>query len=284
MARSIEGQVVVLTGAAGGLGRALARELAGKGARLVALDLPGEALDTLAAELDGAGHEILALGGDITDEAGCDAAISAAVERFGGVDVLINNAGISQRSAFADTDVSVFRQVMEVNLFGAIHCTRAALSSLIQRRGRIVAISSVAGIAPLYGRTGYAASKHAMVGLFSSLRTELAGQGVGVTIVCPTFIDTGIEAAALDRDGNPTTHPRSTMGKGATAEEVAATIVAAIASDRDWLFPSAMGRAARVISALAPSLYERIMTRSLRHELQRPSRSEIDGPTEDDPQ
>jgi len=284
MTREIVEQVVVLTGAAGGLGRALSRELARRGAHLVLLDLPGEALDELAADLGRSGSECLARGFDITDEAACEQAIGAAIERFGGVDVLINNAGISQRSAFVDTEATVFRKVMDVNLFGALYCTRAALPSLLQRGGRIVAISSVAGIAPLYGRTGYAAAKHAMVGLFSSLRTELAGQGVGVTIVCPSFIDTGIEAAALDRDGNPTTHPRSTVGKVATAEEVAATIADAVASGRDWLFPSAMGRAARVLSALAPGLYERIMTRSLRHELQRPSRSEIDGPTEDDPQ
>ena len=284
MGRAIAGQVVVLTGAAGGLGRALTWELARQGARLVLMDLPGGALDELASEVDAAGHECLAHGCDITDETGCGAAIDAAIERLGGVDVLINNAGISQRSAFVDTDVSVFRQVMEVNLFGAIHCTRAALPSLTQRRGRVVAVSSVAGVAPLYGRTGYAASKHAMVGLFSSLRTELADQDVGVTIVCPTFIDTGIEAAALDGDGNPTTHPRSTVGKVATAGQVAASIVAAVAAGKDWLFPSAMGRAARVLSALAPGIYERIMIRSLRHELQRPRRNEIDGPTEDDPQ
>ena len=284
MGRAIAGQVVVLTGAAGGLGRALTWELVRQGGRLVLMDLPGVALDELTAEVEAAGHECLAYSCDITDEDGCDAAIDAAIGRFGGVDVLINNAGISQRSAFIDTDVAVFRRVMEINLFGAIHCTRAALPSLVQRGGQIVAISSVAGVAPLYGRTGYAASKHAMVGLFSSLRTELADRGVGVTIVCPTFIDTGIEAAALDNDGNPTTHPRSTVGKVATAEEVAASIVAATAAGKDWLFPSAMGRAARVLSALAPGIYERIMIRSLRHELQRPRRNEIDGPTEDDPQ
>ncbi len=267
--RDLVGQVVVLTGAAGGLGSALAWEFARAGARLALLDLPGAALDALAAELTAGGHDCLAQGFDITDELACDVAIGAAVDRFGGVDVLVNNAGITHRSPFTETSTQVFRDVMEVNLFGALHCTRAALPSLTARRGRIVVISSVAGIAPLYGRTGYAASKHAMVGLFSSLRTELAPDGVGVSIVCPTFIRTAIAANALDVDGTPTDHPQSTVGSVAEPEDVARCIVRGTSAGRDWIFNTGMGRAARVLSAVAPGLYESIMTRSLRSELQR---------------
>jgi NAD(P)-dependent dehydrogenase (short-subunit alcohol dehydrogenase family) len=267
--RDLEGQVVVLTGAAGGLGSAMAWEFARSGASLVLLDLPGAALDALAAELSADGHECTAQGFDITDASACEAAVGAAIDRFGGVDVLVNNAGITHRSPFTETTVDVIRNVMEVNLFGSLHCTRAALDSLTARRGRIVVISSVAGFAPLYGRTGYAASKHALIGLFSSLRTELASDGVGVTIVCPTFIRTAIDVNALDADGKPTAHPQSTVGKVAEPDDVARRIVQGTAAGRDWIFNTGMGRAARILSAVAPGLYETIMTRSLRSELQR---------------
>jgi NAD(P)-dependent dehydrogenase (short-subunit alcohol dehydrogenase family) len=216
-----------------------------------------------------AGRDALALGCDVSDQAACQRSIAAVMQQFGGIDVLINNAGITHRSAFADTDAAVFQRVMAVNFFGALYCTQAALPSLRQRRGLIVAISSIAGFAPLYGRSGYAASKHACQGLFASLRTELAGTGVSVMIVCPGFTATGIGSAALDGDGQVTRHPQSTVGRVATPERVAEAVFEAAVRGRRLLVLTAVGKTALVMTRTFPALYERLMVRSLRRELRR---------------
>jgi NAD(P)-dependent dehydrogenase (short-subunit alcohol dehydrogenase family) len=261
--------VVAVTGGAGGLGAAFARRFARAGARLALLDLDGEAAKRTASGLEAEGTQCLALGCDVSDEAACRAAIGAVVRRFGGLDVLVNNAGITHRSAFAETDTEVYRKVMGVNFFGPLYCTKAALPSLLERRGLVVVVSSIAGIAPLYGRTGYAASKHALHGLFGSLRAELAQAGLEILIVCPGFTATGLSRAALDADGSVTRHPQSTVGHIATPESVADAVFEAALKGRRMLVLSAAGRATLVLSRLAPALYEKLMTRSLRSELER---------------
>ncbi len=267
--REFAGRVVVVTGGGSGLGAAYARRFARAGAKLALLDVDAAKAAALAEELAHAGGEAIGLGCDVRDENACRNAIAAVIERFGGIDVLVNNAGITHRSAFTETDGAVLRRVMDVNLFGAVHCTQAALPSLLARGGLIIAVSSIAGVAPLYGRTGYAASKHAVVGLFSSLRTELAPRGVDVLVVCPGFTATGIGAAALDGDGRTTAHPQSTVGRVATPESVADAVYRAACAGRTLLVLTAAGKAAFFLSRLAPSLYERLMVRSLRGELER---------------
>ena len=261
--------MAVVTGAGGGLGAAYARALARAGARVVLLDLDGAAAQARAAEIVASGGHAWSAACDVTDEAQCRAAIAAAVAREGGVDLLINNAGISHRSAFADTTAAVYRRVMDVNFFGALHCTQAALPSLRERRGLVVAISSIAGFAPLYGRTGYSAAKHALHGLFESLRCELDESGVEVLIVCPGFTATGIGAAALDGAGQRTRHPQSTVGRVAQPDEVAEAVLRAVRRHRRLLVLTAAGKASWLLSRLSPSLYARLMTRGLRRELQR---------------
>ncbi len=199
------------------------------------------------------------LPGDITDPAACQAAVESILANFGALDGLINNAGISHRSLLADTEPDVIRRVMEVNFFGATNLTQAALPHIAARRGFIVAISSVAGFAPLTGRTGYAASKHALHGFFDSLRSEVEGAGVGVTLVCPSFIRTGIGAAATDGSGAPASSPRITSGGESTPEEIAAKIFDAVRAGRKLLLPDATSRKAWWLSRLAPGLYARIM-------------------------
>ncbi len=261
MRRDLAGRVVLITGAAGGLGAALCHRLAVAGARIAALDLEAARLASLVGDLQAAGAEALAIPADITDPAACVEAVGKTVAHFGVLDGLINNAGISARSLLVDTDPAVIRRVMEVNFFGAANLTRAALQAIIARRGFIVAVSSVAGFAPLTGRTAYAASKHALHGFFDSLRTEVAGAGVGVTVVCPSFIRTGIGSAATDGSGAPVSGPRITTGGEATPEEIAARIVAAVAAGHELLLPDATSRKAWWLSRLAPRLYARIMRR-----------------------
>jgi NAD(P)-dependent dehydrogenase (short-subunit alcohol dehydrogenase family) len=267
MRRSFDGATVVVSGAGGGLGRALAFRFARGGARIVALDRDTGAVEAVTSELAQAGFEALAFPCDVTDEARCRAAVDAALERFGRIDVLVNNAGISHRSAFAATETAVLRRVVEVNLFGAINLTRHALPALKQARGLIVAVSSVAGFTPLIARTGYSASKHALHGFFGSLRTELAPDGIDVMMVCPSFIATGIDRNALGPDGGAATHAQVVVGRRLQPDEVADRVFHGAERSHRLLLIGRTARAAWWVSRLAPSLYERIMMRKLHGEM-----------------
>jgi short-subunit dehydrogenase len=176
------------------------------------------------------------------------------------VDVVIANAGISHRSLFEDTSPEVLRRVMEVNFFGSVNLVRACLASVRARGGQLIAISSVAGFAPLVGRTGYAASKHALHGFFDSLRAELAGTGVEVLVVCPAFTDTPLAQNALNGDGHMLGNSGREMAGGAmTPAHVADSILRAAQSRRRLVPISPIAHASLWLSRLAPRVYERLM-------------------------
>lgn len=265
--RDFHGRTVVITGGAGTIGRALARSFGGEGAKIALLDLPSSPSSEAQEELQRAGIEAIAVPCDITDTEQVQTAMNAVRRALGSIDVLINNAGIVHRSAFADTRPDVFRRVMEVNLFGALHCTQACMDDLVAGRGLIIAVSSIAGLAPLYGRSGYAASKHAMHGLFESLGAEVADQGVGVLMVCPSFVESGLEASTLGGDGKRVTRARSKVGQLGNADDVAAEVLKAARTGRRRLVLTPVGKTSALLSRLAPGLYERLMIRSLRSEL-----------------
>jgi NAD(P)-dependent dehydrogenase (short-subunit alcohol dehydrogenase family) len=272
--RNFEGKVVVITGAAGGLGAALARRFARAGARLALLDLDQAAVEQAAMAFTAQQVPAVGLRCDVADPGQVAKAMEQVLERFGGVDVLINNAGIAVRAAFEHTHLAVFHKVMAVNFFGALYGTRAALPSLRRRRGLIITISSLAGFSPLLGRSGYAASKHALHGLFDSLRSELRGSGVGVLIVCPGFMTTGIGRSALDGDGSSCRHPQTTAGRPVTPQRVADQIFTAASKNKRLLVLTFIGRLGRFINKLSPTLYEWLMVRSMKAELQRKERSD----------
>jgi NAD(P)-dependent dehydrogenase (short-subunit alcohol dehydrogenase family) len=211
-------QTVVITGAAGGIGSALARRFAREGARVALLDRESDGIETLAVEIEAQGTSALPVRCDVTSLPDCEAALASVIGAFGGVDLLVNNAGITH--------------------------LKAALASLLERRGRIVVISSVAGIAPLATRTGYAASKYALHGFFESLRAEHVGDGLRVMLVCPSFVDTAIGDRALGTDGGP-------------AQRAARTG----ARNRRLLLVGRQATLSRWIAMLAPTLYERLMIR-----------------------
>jgi len=265
--RSFEDKTVVVTGAAGGLGRSLCLHFGAAGARIAALDREAEGLQILAYDLAAQGCEFHTQTCDVTDAAACAQAMQAVHARWGGIDILVNNAGIAHRSALVATRLEVIRRVMDVNFFGAVHCTHAALTDLRAARGLIITISSVAGFSPLIGRTGYAASKHALHGFFDSLRAELADDGVGVLLVCPSFIDTGIDRAALGGDGRPAGHSRLTTGRQATPDEVAEAILQAAAHGKTLLLFSPTARLAWWLSRCWPTLYAALMRRRLQGEM-----------------
>ncbi len=259
MRRDFRSRVVLVSGAAGGLGAALCTRFAAAGASIAALDNSPERLDGLLRTLHAAGAQALALPTDITDAPACQRAVDAVLAQWGVIDLLINNAGISHRSLLAQTNVAVIRRVMEVNFFGAVNLTLAALTQLQARRGAIVTISSVAGFAPLIGRTGYSASKHALHGFFDSLRTELVGGGVDVTLVCPSFIRTGIGAAASGGSGAAVSTPRVMTGGESAPETVAQRVFDAAQTGQTLALPDATARKAWWLTRFAPALYARLM-------------------------
>lgn len=265
--RDFNGKAVIVTGAAQGLGRSLCMRFGAAGASIAALDRDGPGLAALAHEMQARGQRIVTWECDVTDAAACSAAISEAQARLGRIDVLVSNAGISHRSEFAKTDLQVIRQVMAVNFMGAVHCTHAALAGLRATRGLLVVISSVAGFSPLIGRTGYAASKHALHGFFDSLRTEVADDGIGVMLVCPSFIDTGIDRSALGGDGRPAPRPRRTTGAQMTPDAAAQAIYAAACAGRRHVLLGGTARLAWWISRCSPRLYAALMKRRLQAEI-----------------
>ena len=260
-----QGSSVAVTGAASGIGRALALRFVRGGARVAALDRDAAGLADLVEEA-GAAADVRAVALDVADGDACRKAFTELASTFGGLDVLVNDAGISHRSAFADTELAVFRRVMDVNYFGALHCTHAALPALLERRGLVVTVSSVAGFAPLAGRSGYCASKHALHGLFDTLRCELRPRGVDVLLVCPGFTATAIERNALGADGAPSRRAQTRVGPQQRPEDVAEAIHRAAARRRRLLVLSPVGRAARVLTRVAPRLYDRIMSRGMEAE------------------
>ena len=255
------GKVVVITGGAGGIGSAIAMRFGAAEARIVLLDHDCETLATRCRELQQAGVRVESQLCDITDQTQCERAIAHTLAATGGIDVLVHGAGLTQVSRFRETELSVYRRVMEVNFFGAVAVTKAALKSLCERRGRIVVLSSIAGFAPLLGRTGYCASKHALHGFFDTLRCELVGHGVSVTLVCPSFVDTDFARRGLAGDGSVLATDRGTTGAIVTAEAVAQAVYRGAAARKRQIVISFTGKLAYWLSRLAPGYYQRGMTR-----------------------
>ena len=242
--------VAVVTGAAGNIGARLMTRFEEAGHTVVGIDLPS------ACPVD----DERFVGCDITAEDEVGAAFADILARTGRIDVLVNNAGISAIGRFEDHDLATYERVMAVNHLGSVACTQAALPALRASRGRVVAISSVTGFAPVLGRPAYVAAKHAVTGLFEALRPELAPDGVSVTVVHPTFVTGGMGEAAARAEGTN----RSTTGEEVTADDVARAVVEAVRTGRDRVL---VGRTAWLswhLHRLAPGLYVRMMSRRLR--------------------
>jgi short-subunit dehydrogenase len=260
-----ERQVIVITGASEGIGRALAIELARDRPRLV---LAARSADRLASAADAcreAGAEVLAVPTDISQQAACRALIDATSRTFGGVDILVNNAGATMWSRFdALGDLAIAEQLLRVNYLSAVWLTAAALPHLYLSHGLLVAIASVAGLTGVPERSLYAASKHAMVGYFDSLRIELAGSGVDVTIVAPDFVKSEIHRRAIGPDGRPLGTSPMQESRIMTAEACAQRIRRALARRERLAILSLRGRAGRLLKIFAPQLIDRLASRAIR--------------------
>ncbi|MFP4329365.1 MAG: SDR family oxidoreductase [Spirochaetaceae bacterium] len=226
--RNIDGNVAIVTGASSGIGRATAGALARAGVKVVCAARNGERLDSLVAAVRAEGGEALAQPTDLTDPKQCHAMVQRAVEEYGTLDILINNAGISMRALVEEVEMSTLRRVMEVNFWGTVQATKAALPYLRKTRGVVLAVSSVAGFHGLPGRSGYSASKFAIHGFMESVRIENLDVGLQVTIVAPGFTASEIRSHALTADGTEQAETPLNESKLMSAERVANLIVQAI--------------------------------------------------------
>jgi short-subunit dehydrogenase len=197
-------KTVVVTGASSGIGRALALRLADEGAWLALAARDAQRLDSLAVECRQRGGEAIAIPTDVADESRCKALIQHTQETYGRIDMMVNNAGIDVVSKLEDlADLHLFKQVVEVNLYGTVYCTYYALPFLKETHGRIVNVSSLGGMLAIPFNTSYVASKFAMIGFSDSLRMELTQAGVSVTVICPYWVVTEFHERYLDKDGRP---------------------------------------------------------------------------------
>jgi short-subunit dehydrogenase len=197
-------QAVIITGASSGIGRAMALNLAGQRAKLILAARRAELLEQVAAECRQLGAEAYAVQADISDEAQCKSLVAQAIEKFGRVDLLINNAGLAVTALFEELpDLNLFKHTMGVNFYGNVYCCYYALPYLKQSRGRILAISSLGGKSAIPYNTPYISSKYALHGFYDALRMELSQHGVSVTVVCPSWVVTGFHEAQMDKDGVP---------------------------------------------------------------------------------
>jgi len=197
----MNGKVVVITGASSGIGRALAVEYARRGASLSLAARRIGLLNELKEELPNT--KILATKTDITDELACKELINLTIQQFGRIDILINNAGLSMRALFDDFDLSCFKQVMDVNFYGTVYCTKYALPYLISSKGSLVGIISVAGHVGLPARSAYSASKFAIRGFLDTIRLENLYTGLHVLVAAPGFTASEIRKSALTANGTP---------------------------------------------------------------------------------
>src|SRR5206468_8548115 len=194
---------VLITEASSGIGRAAALRLAGHGARIVLASRTPAHLEEVAGAIAAKGGQALAVATDVTDAGQCQRAVAAAVEHFGGLDILICSAGLSLRGYFEGTALEVLERVMRVNFFGTLYCTHFALPHVKARRGSLVAISSLTGKRGIPSYALYGASKFAVQGLYESLRLELARDGVHVGVLAPAYVDTPLREHVLGPDGKP---------------------------------------------------------------------------------
>jgi NAD(P)-dependent dehydrogenase (short-subunit alcohol dehydrogenase family) len=259
------GKSVLITGASEGIGRALALTLAAEGANLVLAARNPARLEEAVAECSARGAAVTSVCGDVSSPADAARFVACALERFGRLDILVNNAGITMWSRFdAVSDFAVYDRLMAVNFMGAVHTTAAALPHLKATRGLIVAVASIAGLTGVPERTGYAASKHAMVGFFESLRIELAGSGVDVTIIAPDFVVSQIHRRAIGPNGQPLGVSPMQEPKIMTAERCAELMVAAMRSRQRLLITSLRGRLGRWARLIVPRRVDELSARAIR--------------------
>lgn len=259
------GKVIIVTGASEGIGRALALALAPQEPKLVLAARNVARLEELKVEVEALGASALIVPTDVTDQEACKGLIDTTVAKLGSIDALVNNAGGTMWTLLEEIeDITIFERLMRLNYLGSVYPTFFAVPHLKRSKGRIVGISSVAGLIGVPTRTAYSASKHAMFGFFDSLRVELQGTGVSVTMVAPDFVVSEIHRRALGPDGKPLGVSPIQESKVMTSAECAALIVPAMEKRERLLLTSSRGRLGRWLKLLAPQFMDNLAVKAIR--------------------
>ena len=258
--------VILITGGTSGIGRACAFAFGRAGYRVAFTGRNAARLAETAQALAAAGLEALPLTADVGQPAPAAQAVADTLARFGRLDVLLNNAGLSMRARFQDTDVAVIEQLMQTNFFGVVYTTKAALPALLASRGSIVGVSSIAGYRGLPGRTGYSASKFALNGFLESLRTELLEQGVHVLTAAPGFTASNIRAVALAADGTPQGESPRDEAAMMSAEAVAEALLQAVRQRRRELVLTGQGKLTVFLNKWLPGLTDKLVLNHFKKE------------------
>lgn len=252
-------KVIVVTGGSDGIGKALVELFLNEGAKVATCGRHYDKFHELQTKFNS--HPLHIATADVSNEGDCKKFIDSVIETFGTIDILINNAGISMRALFEETDLATIRTLIDINLWGTIYCTRFAMKEIIKNKGTILGVSSVAGFRGLPGRTGYSASKFAMTGFLEALRTELLDYHVNVMWVCPGFTASNIRNVALNKDAQPQRENPMDETKMMTADECAGYIAAAIKSRKRTLVLTGLGKRTLFMSKLFPSLADKLIKR-----------------------
>ncbi len=250
-------KVVAITGGSEGIGKALVDTLIARGAKVATCGRKQDKLYSL--QVNHSGQPLHTLVADVSVESDCNRFIESTISNFGGIDILINNAGVSMRALLKDLDVEVIRKVMDINFYGTVYSTKAALNSIIERKGTIVGVSSIAGYRGLPGRSGYSASKFAVNGWLEALRTELLNDGVNVMWVCPGFTTSNIRNAALNQEGESHGETPMEEDKMMSAEECAGHILRAIEKRKRTLVLTFTGKRAVFMNKFFPKLADKLV-------------------------
>lgn len=252
-----QNKVVVITGGSEGIGKALVDAFLQQGAKVGTCGRNYDKLYQLQSHYPG--KPLLIHAADVSREGDCRQFIEKVVKAFGTIDILINNAGISMRSLFKDVELDTIRKVMDINFWGTVNCTKFALPHLIQNKGTVVAVSSIAGYRGLPGRSGYSASKFAVNGWMEALRTELLGSGTNVMWVCPGFTTSNIRNVALNALGKSQGESPMDEGKMMSAEECAIHILKAIEKRKRTLVLTFTGKRTVFMNRFFPGIADRLV-------------------------
>lgn len=251
---SLKNKVLVITGASSGIGKALAFAAHKRGASIAICSRSSDKLQEAFANIQS--DNILIRQVDVSKESDCRNFINDTIEKFGKIDVLLNNAGISMRALFEDVDVAVIKELMEVNFYGAMYCTKYSLPHILKSKGVIAGISSVAGYRGLPGRTGYSASKFALQGFLESLRTELLRTGVHVMWVSPGFTSSNIRKVARASDGSQQKETPLDEKKLMSAEECAEIVLDSIQKRKRTVIMTLQGKMTTFVNKLFPGFVD----------------------------
>ena len=268
----MENKVVVITGASSGIGKACAMTFAKAGASIVIAGRDAEKLKKAETDLKKVTSDVLYITCDVGNESDSKRLIEETIKRFGKIDILINNAGISMRALFEETDLSVLRKLMDTNFWGTVYCTKYSLPHLLKSKGSVLGISSIAGKKGLPGRSGYSASKFAMEGFLETLRIENLKKNLHVLVVFPGFTASNIRNAALMKDGNMQGESPRDENKMMSADEVANRILNAIKKRKRDLILTSGGKFTVFMNRLFPSLMDKVVYNHMSKEKDSPFR------------